>query len=100
MLRFHRILRLSESFYTLGLFSPINLTTRYLIINPFFSFWLGCWQAICDYIFIILVISPKIYLKVEDDPIARKRGEANMNIFYIIGVVVVVLFIAGYFGFR
>jgi hypothetical protein len=28
-----------------------------------------------------------------------KRG-TDMNIFYIIGVVVVVLFIAGYFGFR
>ena len=48
----------------------------------------------------ILVISPKISLKVEDDPIARKKGETDMNIFYIIGVIVVVLFIAGYFGFR
>jgi hypothetical protein len=35
------------------------------------------------------------------DPIARKKGETDMNnIFYIIGVVVVVLFIAGYFGLR
>jgi len=43
----------------------------------------------------------KINLKVEDDPIKRKRGETNMNnIFYIIGVIVVVLFIAGYFGLR
>jgi len=38
---------------------------------------------------------------MEDDSIARKKGEADMNnIFYIIGVIVVVLFIAGYFGFR
>jgi hypothetical protein len=49
----------------------------------------------------IVIISPKINLKVEDDPIARKRGETDMNnIFYIIGVIVVVLFIAGYFGLR
>ena len=35
------------------------------------------------------------------DPIARQKGETDMNnIFYIIGVVVVVLFIAGYFGLR
>jgi LPXTG-motif cell wall-anchored protein len=39
-------------------------------------------------------------LKVEDDPIARKKGETEMNIFAIIGFIVVVLFIAGYFGFR
>ena len=79
--------------------SLINLTTRYLIINHIFSFWLGCWQAICYYIFIVLVV-PEINLKVKDDPIARKRGETDMNIFYIIGVIVVVLFVAGYFGFR
>jgi len=66
--------------------------------NLWFSF--GCWQAICYYIFISLVISPKINLKVEDDPITRKRGETDMNIFYIIGVVVVVVFIAGYLGLR
>ena len=48
----------------------------------------------------ILVISPKINLKVEDDLIARKKGETDMNIFAIIGIIVVVLFIAGYFGFR
>jgi len=39
-------------------------------------------------------------LKVDDDPMAQKRGETDMSIFYIIGVVVVVLFIAGYFGLR
>jgi hypothetical protein len=39
-------------------------------------------------------------MKVEDNAIERKRGETDMNIFYIIGVIVVVLFIAGYFGFR
>jgi LPXTG-motif cell wall-anchored protein len=39
-------------------------------------------------------------LKVEDDPITRKKGETDMNIFAIIGIIVVVLFIAGYFGFR
>ena len=51
--------------------------------------------------FTILIVSPKINLKAEDDRIARKRGESDMNnIFYIIGVVVVVLFIAGYFGLR
>jgi len=69
-------------------------------MNPNFWFFFGCWQAICCYIFIILVILPKINLKVEDGPIARKKGETDMNIFYIIGVIVVVLFIAGYFGFR
>jgi hypothetical protein len=47
-----------------------------------------------------LIISPMINLKVEDNPIARKRGETDMNIFSIIGVIVVVLFIAGYFGLR
>jgi len=30
---------------------------------------------------------------------SKRRTDVN-NIFYIIGVVVVVLFIAGYFGFR
>jgi hypothetical protein len=34
------------------------------------------------------------------DNLARKRGETDMNIFYIIGVVVVVLFVAGYLGLR
>jgi hypothetical protein len=34
------------------------------------------------------------------DPIARRKGHTDMNIFYIIGVVVVVIFIAGYFGLR
>jgi hypothetical protein len=51
-------------------------------------------------LFTILVILPKINLKVEDDPITRKKGETDMNIFAIIGIIVVVLFIAGYFGFR
>jgi len=33
--------------------------------------------------------------------ITRKKGETDMNnIFYIVGVVVVVLFVAGYFGLR
>jgi LPXTG-motif cell wall-anchored protein len=41
-----------------------------------------------------------INLKVEDDPSARKRGETDMNIFSIIGIIVVVLFIAGYFGLK
>jgi len=39
-------------------------------------------------------------LKVDDDPMAQKRGETDMSIFYIIGVVVVVLFILGFFGLR
>lgn len=30
----------------------------------------------------------------------RHSGVRTMNIFYIIGVVVVVLFVLGYFGFR
>jgi predicted nucleic acid-binding Zn ribbon protein len=30
----------------------------------------------------------------------RSKGRRKMNIFYIIGVVVVVLFVLGYFGFR
>ena len=34
------------------------------------------------------------------DNLARKRGETDMNIFYIIGVIVVILFILGYFGLR
>ena len=34
-------------------------------------------------------------------PIAREKGETDMNnIFYIIGVIVVVIFIAGYLGLR
>jgi hypothetical protein len=33
------------------------------------------------------------------NPIMRKKGETDMsNIFYIVGVIVVVLFVAGYFG--
>jgi hypothetical protein len=69
-------------------------------MNQNFRFFFGTWQAICNYIFIILVISPKINLKVEDDPIARKKGETDMSIFYIIGVIVVVIFILGFFGLR
>jgi hypothetical protein len=34
------------------------------------------------------------------DNLARKKGETDMNIFYIIGVIVVVLFVAGYLGLR
>jgi hypothetical protein len=35
------------------------------------------------------------------NPIKRKKGGTDMNnIFYIIGVIVVVLFIAGYLGLR
>jgi hypothetical protein len=32
--------------------------------------------------------------------VLRHRWENHMNIFYIIGVVVVVLFVLGYFGLR
>jgi hypothetical protein len=32
--------------------------------------------------------------------LARKRGETEMNIFYIIGVIVVVVFVAGFLGLR
>jgi len=39
-------------------------------------------------------------LKIEDDLITPKKGDTVMNIFAIIGIVVVVLFIAGYFGLR
>jgi hypothetical protein len=39
-------------------------------------------------------------LKVEDDPIKLKRGDTDMNIFAIIGFVVVVIFVLGYFGLR
>jgi len=39
-------------------------------------------------------------LKVEEDLIARKRGETDMNIFGIIGFIVVVIFVLGYFGLR
>jgi hypothetical protein len=69
-------------------------------MNQHILFLFNYWQAICCYIFIIQVISPKINLKVEDDPIMRKKGDADMNIFTIIGIIVVVLFILGYFGFR
>ena len=35
------------------------------------------------------------------NPEARKKGETDMNnIFYIVGVVVVVMFVAGFFGLR
>jgi hypothetical protein len=38
---------------------------------------------------------------VNVNPITRKKGEIAMNsIFYIVGVIVVVLFVAGYFGLR
>jgi hypothetical protein len=38
---------------------------------------------------------------LDGDPITRKKGATDMtSIFYIIGVVVVVLFVAGYFGLR
>jgi len=47
------------------------------------------------------IILIKINLKIVDDPTTPKKGEIDMNnIFYIIGVIVVVLFIAGYFGLR
>ena len=48
-----------------------------------------------------ILILIKINLKIVDDPTTPKKGEIDMNnIFYIIGVIVVVLFIAGYLGFR
>jgi len=31
---------------------------------------------------------------------SQKKGEIDMNIFYIIGVIVVVLFVAGFLGLR
>ena len=35
------------------------------------------------------------------NPLTREKGETDMNnIFYIVGVFVVVLFVAGYFGLR
>jgi hypothetical protein len=34
------------------------------------------------------------------NPLTRKKGETDMNIFYIVGVVVVVMFVAGFFGLR
>jgi hypothetical protein len=35
------------------------------------------------------------------NPITRKKGGTDMNnIFYIVRLVVVVLFVAGYFGLR
>lgn len=40
-------------------------------------------------------------MKIVDDPTTLMKGEIDMNnIFYIIGVIVVVLFILGYFGLR
>ena len=32
--------------------------------------------------------------------LAQKRGETDMNIFYIIGVIVVVVIVAGFLGLR
>lgn len=32
--------------------------------------------------------------------LARKRGDTDMNIFYIIGVIVVVVVVAGFLGLR
>ena len=34
------------------------------------------------------------------DNLARKRGETDMNILYIIGVIVVVVVVAGFLGLR
>ena len=35
------------------------------------------------------------------NPLTRKKGETDVNnIFYIVGVVVVVIFVAGFFGLR
>ncbi|MGZ3579755.1 MAG: hypothetical protein ACXU9G_10315 [Syntrophales bacterium] len=48
----------------------------------------------------MLVISPKINSKVENDPITLTGGETDMNLFYIIGVIVVVLFVLGFLGLR
>ena len=43
----------------------------------------------------------KINLKIVDGPTTPKeRGIDMNNIFYIIGVIVVVLFIIGFFGLR
>jgi len=42
----------------------------------------------------------KINLKIVDGPTTPKKRGIDMNIFYIIGVIVVVLFIAGFFGLR
>jgi len=43
----------------------------------------------------------KINLKIVGDPTTPKKREIDMrNIFYIIGVIVVVLFIASFLGFR
>jgi hypothetical protein len=37
----------------------------------------------------------------DGDALASRKERANMNnIFYIVGVVVVVLFVAGFFGLR
>ena len=64
MLRFHQILRPHESFHTFLLFSPINLTNCYKVINLNFFFSFGYWQTICCYTFMILVI---IRMKVLSD---------------------------------
>jgi hypothetical protein len=38
---------------------------------------------------------------LNSDPITRKKGENDMNnIIYLIGLVVVVLFVLSYFGLR
>ena len=34
------------------------------------------------------------------NPLTRKKGETDMNIFYIVGVIVVVMFVAGFLGLR
>ena len=48
-------------------------------------------------------IIPKRFMRswLNSDPITRKKGENDMNnIIYLIGLVVVVLFVLSYFGLR
>ena len=47
ILRFHQILRPNKTFHTFLPLSFVNLTNYYQRMNPNFSFYFGCWCAIC-----------------------------------------------------
>jgi hypothetical protein len=47
-----------------------------------------------------LIRRPARFLSERRAEIALSRSEYTMNIFYIIGVVVVVIFVAGFFGLH
>ena len=78
------------------LLKPRRLSNWCLLFPAYLNAYLNVIGT--PYAILILI---KINLKIVDDQTTPKKGEIDMNnIFYIIGVIVVVLFILGYFGFR